>query len=299
MQSKRVLGGGDKSEQTGARSPIDYRVAGTPTYRIVNQQRTNMRLPDEVQKCVVFLGLRRVDPRTGLERVIYGGTAFLIAVPASFEGANFICLVTARHVAEKLEHGEFYIRANDRNGEGREIVVDGGVNLKWYYHPTDKSVDAAVAMWVPPPDIDYLYVPHHMFLDAERMLNKGIGVGDEVYVTGLFRLMHGTKRNFPIVRTGNIAMLPNERVPVSNWHAPDIEAYLIEARSIGGLSGSPVFAQRSIKVQAVEPSGRTPVAAGAVFLIGLIHGHWNLPEHEVDYEADENLWVDGRKLMWA
>ena len=42
----------------------------------------------------------------------------------------------------------------------------------------------------------------------------------------------------PILRMGNLAAYPQERVQVEGV---EMDAYLIEARSIGGLSGSPVF----------------------------------------------------------
>jgi hypothetical protein len=56
--------------------------------------------------------------------------------------------------------------------------------------------------------------------------------------------MTGRKRNIPIVRTGNISMIPSEKVPgiqIRRGESVESEVYLIEARSVGGLSGSPVF----------------------------------------------------------
>ena len=44
--------------------------------------------------------------------------------------------------------------------------------------------------------------------------------------------------NLPIVRLGAIAAMPGEYIK-TDWGC--LRAYLIEARSIGGLSGSPVF----------------------------------------------------------
>jgi hypothetical protein len=77
----------------------------------------------------------------------------------------------------------------------------------------------------------------------------------------------GFAKNIPILRTGNIAMIPDERIPTGNFG--DMEAYLIEARSIGGLSGSPVFTL-----------ARSPQEV-TVFLMGLMHGHWSVDSETV------------------
>jgi hypothetical protein len=77
-----------------------------------------------------------------------------------------------------------------------------------------------------------------MFADTETIAHHDLGVGDEVFITGLFTKVTETTKNIPIVRTGTVAMMPGEEIPFGNNL---IEAYLIESRSIGGLSGSPVF----------------------------------------------------------
>ena len=57
-------------------------------------------------------------------------------------------------------------------------------------------------------------------------------------------------------------MLPEEPIPTQFG---SMDVYLIEARSIGGLSGSPVFV-----VHYTSPS------KGQIYLLGLIHGHWDV-----------------------
>ncbi len=76
-----------------------------------------------------------------------------------------------------------------------------------------------------------------LFATDEIIKDQNIGLGDEVFITGLFGYVAGSQKNIPIVRVGNIAMMPDEKVPTEG---EPMEAYLIEARSMGGLSGSPV-----------------------------------------------------------
>ena len=55
---------------------------------------------------------------------------------------------------------------------------------------------------------------------------------------GLYTSQYGSVRNIPIARTGNVAAIPDEPV----WTGRGFAAgYLVEARSIAGLSGSPAF----------------------------------------------------------
>ncbi|MCH8063984.1 MAG: hypothetical protein IH861_15935 [Chloroflexi bacterium] len=73
---------------------------------------------------------------------------------------------------------------------------------------------------------------------------------------------------------GNIAMMPSEPVPTKLGL---IDAYLIEARSIGGLSGSPAFVRETTRLGGI----------GAFHLMGLMHGHWDVPVEMVNDKAGD------------
>jgi len=223
-----------------------------------------MRVPDEVRKCIVFVGLpvRVPDGRLGLTPK---GTAFFVAVPSeSLQGVIYVYLVTAKHVAVRLEGEDFLARVNTKDG-GSKLVRGNGA--RWWYHPTDGSVDVAVIPWAPPPEVEFKLLPTSLFLSDEIIQSKNIGSGDEVFMTGLFAHLSGSARNLPIVRFGNIAMMPDEPVPT---RIGMIEAYLIEARSIGGLSGSPAFVCKR----------------NSFCLLGLMHGHWDIPPENKDVVKD-------------
>src|SRR5438876_12389505 len=67
-----------------------------------------------------------------------------------------------------------------------------------------------------------------------------MGIGDEVFMVGRFINHEGTQQNKPSVRFGHIAMMPGE--PITNPKTGFRQnCYLVDCRSMGGYSGSPVF----------------------------------------------------------
>jgi hypothetical protein len=156
----------------------------------------------------------------------------------------------------------------------------------WLFHPSDSSVDVAV-LRVPLPvkGYDHLAITREMFLtDAERAKQK-VGVGDELYFPGLFVPHRGRERLLPIVRQGTIAAMPDEHVSTAMGQ---VEAYLCEVRSIGGLSGSPVFLHFDMwRVPPGGPDDPIPEMRGDAFF-GLVHGHFDarkLLSTPIDLEA--------------
>src|SRR5579863_9118097 len=103
-----------------------------------------------------------------------------------------------------------------------------------------------------------------MIATNEIIEREGIGIGDEIFMTGLFINHAGQNQNIPILRIGNIAMMARE--PLDSGE----EAILIEARSIGGLSGSPAFANISGVRRGKVHTGEDD----CVYLLGIVVGHW-------------------------
>ena len=222
-------------------------------------EKIDMRVPDEVRQCTVFLAAQVSSNRAHRKFI---GTAFIVSVPFQDPLAEkaLLYLVTARHVIEAAEGENIWVRANMQDGSSNMVETKKSL---WLTHPTDNSVDVAVLPFNFQGPLLAKYVPVSMLLTGEITKEKKIGTGDEVFLTGLFAQLQGSERNLPIVRLGNIAMMPDERVPTSMG---PIEAYLIEARSIGGLSGSPVFVRETLVG-----------VLGSVYLLGLMHGHWDIP----------------------
>jgi hypothetical protein len=229
-----------------------------------------MRIQDSVLDCIAFLYQLDDTPV---------GTAFIIGVPVdpSEKGKSvFVYLVTAKHVALRIQGKPFTVIVNGKDGERKRINC--GKNNKWVYHMTDSSVDAAITS-DPFDDASELDIKCLPFLDMvatpEKIQSLGIGIGDAIFSVGLFARYRETIRNWPIVRTGSIAMMPTEKVPIEieDGKKVDADIYLIEARSVGGISGSPVF---------VRPTSQAWLAtlSREFLILGLMQGHWDLKYYQ-------------------
>ena len=218
-----------------------------------------MRAPDWLLNCIVFLG------RDDSGEFVSYGTGFLVGKETV--GYFFQHIVTARHVIEAIEHHEVCVRINQLNGS---VLHEHLPKTGWEVHP-DKAVDIAVA---PATVEEEKYKISNVLLDRhpltpEVIVEHDIGVGEDVITAGMFTRHIGLTSNRPIVRAGIISAMPNE--PVETMRGPVI-AYLVEVRSIGGLSGSPVFVQMA--PQRVLSNGEVRETEGqAYYFLGVMLGH--------------------------
>jgi hypothetical protein len=268
---------------------LDSRLGNTPQWLFGRPRDWGMRVPEAIRKSVGFLARA-----TGSARQIkFRGTGFIVSVPSALPGMKYELLVTAKHVADQLLLGDWVCRMNTK--DGRFMDMHGTKDHPWWFHPTEKDrVDVAVTTFhgpqesaEPSAELDATAVPLSMFLDDESIRRTDIGPGSEVFMTGLFNKMSQNSRNLPIVRMGNVALIPGagELVPgvTIGGRAVDAEAYLIEARSIGGISGSPVFVRTEARLQlpAQHATGGDIrmmewLVAGQFYFLGLVHGHWEV-----------------------
>ena len=236
------------------------------TVTVESQPGVFVRIHDDALKSVVFFG-RDEQTADGDVQVSYRGTGFF----ARRQG--FTYLFTARHVAQQLDGLPFVIRFNLPDGTSHPEQID---RLKWYHH-TDPNVDVSVAFYCPPRHYDVVPIDTNIFIQEDWA--DDYGAGDEVQVVGLFRLVVGADRNLPFVHTGHIALCPTkgETIPLRDLGTKrllNVEGYLIEVQTLDGISGSPVFARRSIKARNME--GPTfAIAYGEVSFLGLYAGSWD------------------------
>ena len=260
---------------------IDYRLGGIPQYKLVKEDDSLMQIPDEIRKCVAFVCYKT---RKGMK---LGGTAFFVSVQLE-PGPIFVYVITAKHVIDGISKESIdqkvYLRVNTKQGKAKYVETS---ITDWLFHPQEQNVDVAILNLAPPQDVfDYRTIPQDMAATEDVIQKEEIGVGDDVFLTGLFANHYGAQRNIPIVRIGNVASMPEEKV----WTEAlgDIDAYLVEARSIGGLSGSPVFAY----LGAMRRIGAKMqlVRKGPLFYwLGLIHGHFDMPKLEIDNLVEDSL----------
>ena len=134
-----------------------------------------------------------------------------------------------------------------------------------------------------PKDPEFRSIDFDMLLSDRLVAEHQVGVGDDVFFAGLFTEHPGRERVQPIIRFGNISMMPLEPIKVPDLHvASEIDAYLVEARSWGGHSGSPafVFYPPDRFGDRIQMNTFLPV-----FLLGLVHGHYEI-KSEVAYKGD-------------
>jgi hypothetical protein len=78
-------------------------------------------------------------------------------------------------------------------------------------------------------------------------------------------------------------MLPDEKIPMLNRITKKlmmVNGYLIEAQTLEGLSGSPVFVRYTNPTNTFTALGRVAGYTDHVFLLGLWNGAWDAPAAE-------------------
>lgn len=245
-----------------------------------------MLVPNSLRNCVLFIGIKNGD------RFLPRATGFVVIVNEfDFEWGY---LVTAEHVVSGLiaKGHEIYVRYNRKEGG---TVVSGPISSQfWHYHPTSDSepTDVAVAPFRVRDDelIAHLEISgkHSIVCTPEIIEQHGIGHGEDVTIVGLFRTHHGQEKIIPVVRTGHIAAMREE--PILTKYCGYVDAYLVEAQSIAGLSGSPVFVQMA--PWRIVGSEIRRISSQQFYLLGLMHGHFDVANLNEDVVTD----ADGQSL---
>ena len=197
-------------------------------------------IPPEVKSIVVFVFIEKEGD------LIPNGTAFFVGVKNPSEPTrSVVYLITAKHVLYKPDTTEFldkvFVRINKRKGGSKinpiPIRVEGE-NKTVFFH-SDPTVDIVAIPFLPDQTrFDFKFLPDEYITTQEDYNKLHIREGSDVFFTGLFKPYLGSKKNYPIVRFGRVALVTDEKI---EWQGKLMSLYLIEAGSYGGNSGSPVF----------------------------------------------------------
>ena len=141
----------------------------------------------------------------------------------------------------------------------------------------DETIDIVISPYQLNDEDDIIMYPISVVFSSKDLIRENLGIGDEIYIVGLFSFHAWESRNIPIVRVGNIASAMEEKIQTQYW---SMDAYLIEARSIGGLSGSPVFINNGA-LRFKDGKIRYKDDGIQLRLIGMIHGHFDIDTKEI------------------
>jgi hypothetical protein len=253
--------------------------------RALIRRRTPMRVSSIYLKSVAFIAEIVQSTPMGDEFDHYA-TGFFVTIRSEVDpGRSWAHFITARHVAEGLrDFAKVALIVNSRSGNG--ITTVPIAHNQWFFHPSDESADVAILPVQLTPDLDVLPLELENFATPKVLTDLKMGLGDDIVIPGLFQFAPGTRKdgvaqNMPIVGRGNVAMIPDAPIQVDNGFA---EVYLVEAHSIGGLSGSPVFIRGTLAdpIKPVNAKEDFLGVSSTPYLLGLMHGHWDIPSSEID-----------------
>jgi hypothetical protein len=210
------------------------------------------------------------------------GTGFITAVKRQ-ENPNRAVpyVVTNKHVLRTPElpnqpssyWPRISLRFNLKGGGVENIPVNLRINppQKNVFVHNDSTVDLAV---LPAGAIinenrhDFASVTEDELTTGEDLRSLYIGEGTPVFFTGLFMPHTGEQKNYPIIRSGKVALITDEQV---NWNGTLTDLYLMEVSSYGGNSGSPVFFYIGAERRPSEIRAGPPILK----LAGIMKGHFN------------------------
>jgi len=238
------------------------------------------RIPEEWLNSVVYLypsveAARQETPRSGA-----GGTGFIVSLP--FENQALSKTLVHHYVVtnDHVRVGAKAMRINLK-GEGSDVlIIDGS---EWFEHPDGD--DVAIRPLELSQNHQYAAVNRSMMLSSEMQDKYNFGPGDEVTFIGRYVDLEGKVHNVPTVRTGIVSVFPAEPI-YQKERVHNQTTILVEARSLSGYSGSPVFVTLSPHIEGTidEAPFVTSLRGSPCFLLGIDYGHHPLRSPVIEKE---------------
>lgn len=188
------------------------------------------RIGDNFLDCVVYLYPSEAEAEDGAR---IGGSGFFVGVylDSPLNQHALRVLVTNKHV---VHDGNMVARLNTHDGGKDVLPLD---DARWIFSKED---DLAICpVLVDPRLFKHNYIRPWTLITKEKIEEFAVGPGDDVFFVGRFIDREGRQRNLPSARFGNISQMPVE--PIKFDEGVEQESFPIEARSIAGYSGAPVF----------------------------------------------------------
>jgi hypothetical protein len=258
---------------------LRHSVSGKPFYV---WKKPVPRIADWLLECVVYLYPSAQDADAGEAA---GGTGFLAFVRSEVNRDYGVAYcVTNSHVIR--EAGSPVIRLNTKDG-GRDVLALEQDD--WIHHPDGDDLAVCLVALSNPDYYHYSVIETDMFVTKEFMERQNMGPGDEVFMVGRFGTHEGRQRNTPVVRFGNISMMPWE--PIMHGRGLTVESFLVETRSLSGFSGSPVFVYHTPHTP--YPSD-FPDREEGIWLLGVDWGHLPIFENVKEKNRKDDVpegWV--------
>ncbi len=217
------------------------------------------------------------------------GTAFLVGYPVPGKPGAFVPLVvTAKHVIG--DQTKVSARFTPKSGKTPGMVEYDLQSLRrdgdLWEHP-DPGVDLIVFRTPHFEQAKYEVVPLDLIATKEIFASEQIQSTDRVVYPGLLVNFMGTTGNFPVVRDGSIALIPEEPVPMKYELGGKVietkqEVLLIDGTAVPGASGSPVFLWPGPRLR----GGTFTVGGTQPYVLGVLQGFYPaLPREILEVET--------------
>lgn len=137
-----------------------------------------------------------------------------------------------------------------QNGQSAIDVTTAVTSIQHWYFPADPTIDLAVFPVALNAQtlqaIDTKFIPISMFATDEVIKSHSVTLGDPVFFLGYFAEFPGIQRADPIYRSGVLAEMPVDPIPMRDNPADDSNLtrehlWLADAHAFLGNSGSPLF----------------------------------------------------------
>jgi hypothetical protein len=249
-----------------------------------------MAVAQKMKDCVGYLSVQRKQRDRKGRRWAGAGTCFFVA-KHDRKQETFDFLVTAKHVIEEARRIglQLHLRVNRRMAKpGEPGVRYFPLPDKWILH-NDSAVDLAVLPWsTNEADVQFACLDIDGIVEQTQRLLQGKSLwppleGTEVLYVAMTVQIHGLDRNYPILRTGRVALVAGERI---NGQYGLADYLVIDCQSFKGNSGAPVWASYDWEPSATEIgfAEKDSIQPNKLaYLYGVLVGAW--PEAQEVYRT--------------